>query len=307
MPQQLGSRPQPAGDFAAALSRFGQLASRDGVEIDPRCESMLLHHGRTTERALVLFHGFTNCPAQFVRIATAAHHAGASVLVPRAKGHGHLDGQPHGLSGLGASGIAAAIDEAIDIAAGIGQSVTVAGFSFGGVCASWAARNRDEVTEAMIIAPSFLPFGYPLWIAGLLPLASSVMPERYLWWDPVRRENAAGAPYGYRRLSRRGIGAVFALGLDAWRGPARRDGRLERAVLVLNEHDFAINPAAAQRAFELGITPLAIHSEIYRFPPGLRYPHDLIDPMGVNAAREHETRRVLLELLGIDDEYEDFL
>jgi len=305
MPSSLRSRPQPTSGFDAAIERFESLAARDHDAIDPRCRSALLHHDGTTERVLVLFHGFTNCPAQFASLARAAHLAGVSVLVPRAKGHGRADGQPHALGRVSAQAIAQAIDESIDIASGIGARITVAGFSFGGVCAAWAARNRAEVSETLIIAPSFLPYGYPLWTTRLLPPASRLLPERYLWWDPIRRESGVGAPYGYRRLSRRGIGSVFELGLDAWHGPVRRTGSLERAILVLNEWDFAVSPVAARRAFDTAIAPLAEDSEIYRFPASLQYPHDLVDPMGANAAREHESRAVLLRLLDIEADRTD--
>ena len=43
---------------------------------------------------------------------------------------------------------------AVDIAAGLGDQVTIAGLSAGGVVAAWAAQHRRDVHRAVLIAPS---------------------------------------------------------------------------------------------------------------------------------------------------------
>src|SRR5439155_21784603 len=87
----LEPRPDPAPDYAAALSRFKALRAKDGAAVNPLCRSRLMTHGRAGERAVVLFHGVTNCPQQFVRLGVTLHRRGANVLVPRMPCNGFLD------------------------------------------------------------------------------------------------------------------------------------------------------------------------------------------------------------------------
>ncbi len=288
--------PQPAESFDEALARFDLIAARDDDGIAPRCRSALLHHREATDRVLVLLHGFTNCPAQWAGVATDAFERGYTVLVPRAEGHGRVDLAPHGLSKLTTFGIARWVVDVTDVAAGLGRHVTLAGFSFGGVCAAWGARHADAVDDVVLIAPSFLPFGYPLWTARWLSAATQVLPEAYPWWDPIRRERGPRAPYSYDRLSRRGIGAVFGLGQEAWHGDGGRTSPLHRAVLITNERDVAISSSAAEKAFSEGIAPLATTVVRHKLPFGMGFPHDLIDPEGMNAAKEPAARSLLLDV-----------
>ena len=63
--ESLQSHPDPTPDYAEAVSRFQRLQKMEGPEINPVCRSILLTHGLRTERAVVFFHGYTNCPQQF--------------------------------------------------------------------------------------------------------------------------------------------------------------------------------------------------------------------------------------------------
>lgn len=292
---------EPAGDFAEALERYEQrrAAEMADPDLDDGCASTLLHHGAATERALVLFHGYTNCPQQLSGIAELAYSAGLNVYSPLAPEHGRTDRDPSRLEHVTELDLERFVTEAVALASGLAEHVAVLGFSFGGVCASWAARHLDEVSEALILSPSFAPRATPLWAVPFLPVWSRMLPERQLWWDPVRKEGYLGAPYSYRRFSRRGIGTVFALGQDVTRGKARRSTRLQRAVLVLNATDVAISPTAAWQAFQGGVVPIAEDVELYRFKATDRFPHDLIDPNGMSGSRAPDVWPVLLSLLGV--------
>jgi len=213
----------------------------------PQCHSALLHHGAPTERVFVLFHGFTNCPAQYERLAADLHASGATVLAPLAEGHGRSDRSPKRLTDLSAEGLGRWIGEVVAVAAGLGERICVVGFSFGGVCAAWAAHRLDAVDGVVLVAPSFLPWSFPRFAGPLLPLYMQTRPERYLWWDPLRREQMLAAPHIYKQLSSRGISAVFELGQQVSRERSQqRTSRLSRAVLVLNGFDHAISPSAAR-------------------------------------------------------------
>jgi carboxylesterase len=298
MTDVLGHPTAPQARFEHACAQHAAMVSREAADVAQECGSQLLHHGAPTAQACLLLHGFTNCPAQYARIAASLYDAGANVFAPLAEGHGRADGSPHALTELTAKGLARWTADMSEIAAPLGSRLTVVGFSFGGVCAAWAARNRDEVDEVVLLSPAFLPYGYPVRAARVLSRLSRLLPERYLWWDPLRRERMITAPYVYRKLSSRGIGAVFELGQTAWHSPAKRTRALDRAVLVLNESDTAISRPAAWQSFEEALAPLASHTEIYRLEASLHYPHDYLDPLGPNSKRESVARTKVIEAIG---------
>jgi alpha-beta hydrolase superfamily lysophospholipase len=72
---------------AEALARVRDLQSSEHG-LHPVCGYALRDHGRRTERAIVLIHGFTNCPAMYRQLAEQLHKDGANVLVPRLPRHG---------------------------------------------------------------------------------------------------------------------------------------------------------------------------------------------------------------------------
>lgn len=277
--------PPPSSDaqhkdsaFAAALASVERLTAEEPGHILPECRTRLLHHGHPTAKAFLLFHGYTNCPAQLSVVAEELHRRGHNVFVPLEEGHGRADGSPADLTHVTPDRLAEWIGRTIECARGLGERLTVVGFSVGGVYAAWGGLNNECVDEVIMLSPAFLPYSYPRLAIGLLPLLTRVLPERYLWWDPLRRDAAPLSPYGYARLSRRGISAVFALGQRAWRKKPCRTTELRRAVLVLNEWDFAVNPKAAWQAFEDALVPRARHAELVRLEASLRLPHDYLDP-----------------------------
>src|SRR5262249_31232781 len=52
----------PAIGYADALERLAKLRDRDDSTINPECHTILWTHGQKVEHAIVLLHGFTNCP-----------------------------------------------------------------------------------------------------------------------------------------------------------------------------------------------------------------------------------------------------
>ena len=78
----LGSQPDPAATFDEAVERFESLtADEPGVVFEP-CESVLMDHGEATEVAVVLFHGLTNCPEQFIEFGEMLHDDGCQRADP---------------------------------------------------------------------------------------------------------------------------------------------------------------------------------------------------------------------------------
>ena len=145
---------------------------------------------------MVLLHGYTNCPQQWERIALAYAAQGVSVVVPRLPG-GEADRLTRALSDLTPEALAATANQALDVAAGLGEQVHVVGASAGGTLAAWLATNRDEVERLTLIAPLAVP--KPLPEVAVWPVARAVRlaPDAYVWWDGQQRERLATPPYAY--------------------------------------------------------------------------------------------------------------
>jgi carboxylesterase len=290
----------PADSHAAALALAERLSAADGPEVDPRCRSRVIDHGRRTRIAVVLLHGYTNCPQQWDRIARAYADRGVSVVVPRLPGHGEADRLTRALSDLTPAALAATADQAVDIAAGLGEQVHVVGASAGGTLAAWLATERDEVERLTLIAPLAVP--QPLPEVAVMPMARAVRlaPDVYLWWDGQQQERLATPPYAYPRFSTRGLGAFLEIGRATRAADPAQVPRLGRLTIVLNENDAAVsNPGARRTA---GVFSRAAVERVDKvIPAAAGYRHDLIDPEGENAAQIVEIYGVLGPLLDLPD------
>src|SRR5439155_26451051 len=113
-----------------------------------------------------------------------------------------------------AEDLASFTDHVVDLAAGLGDSLIVAGLSTSGVLAAWAAQRRPEVRHAVVIAPLFAPAGAPA--AWTVPITRLFLwlPDFFVWWDPRRRENLRGPQHVYPRFPTRLVGESMRLGLE---------------------------------------------------------------------------------------------
>jgi carboxylesterase len=162
----------PSRDYATALTRFVHLQALDDETINALCHSQLMTHGHKVEHAIVLIHGLTNCPQQFVEFAPLFYRAGYNVLIPRMPRNGLADRMTNELKYLTAEELRDFGNTLVDIADGLGEHITFVGISAGGVIAAWVAQHRSEVDKAVLIAPS-LGIG-PLGI-GLSTIAMSII------------------------------------------------------------------------------------------------------------------------------------
>ena len=162
--ERLSANAHPLADYAEALQRFQQ---RDNPEREPLAEtgkSLVFSHGRKTERVIVLLHGYTNCPKQFENLGQRFYALGYNVLIPRLPHHGLQNRMTEAQSRLTAEELAAAADDVVDVAHGLGNHVSVMGLSMGGVLTGWLAQHRADIDMAVLISPAF---GYQAVPAGL--------------------------------------------------------------------------------------------------------------------------------------------
>lgn len=274
------SKPNPAGSFNEALAMFEKLrVAESSLPLSPSGASRLLHHGQKTDRAFVLLHGLTNCPEQFAALAAQIHTAGYNVVVPRARLAGFRD-RLNGDQGLQTA--QDLIDQAaagLDIAAGLGDRVTIVGLSGSAVAVAWMAQNRDGIDEAAIIAPFFSVHGLPTTLVDLAGAMFSKLPNFYVWWDPEKKESLPGPQHAYPRFGTRCMADCVQLSRDVRTNLAAKPPRCRRMIFITTASDLAANNATTRSIFEtLAKQNGSDQILAYEFPAKLEIPHDMIDP-----------------------------
>ena len=273
---------RPAASPDEALTRWARLAALDDESVDPEGGSRLLppagQDGELAGRVIVLIHGLCNSPRQFRPLAERFAARGATVLLPRLPQHGLRDRMTRALSQLDATEAVRMTSESLDVAAGLGTHVTVAGLSVGGVLAGWAAQNRP-VARAVLIAPSI---GYPalrLGAARAVFAALRRLPNRFIWWDSGLRERLPGPSYVYPRFSTRAIAQIQQLGFALLDEARTTPPTANEVWLVTNASDRAVDNGAARllaaRWRVTSPTPDAIHE--HELPLSAGVAHDVID------------------------------
>ena len=178
--RSLESQPRPAASYDEALGIVAELRGADTPAIAAKCRTILMTHGRRTDRAVVLLHGLTNCPAQFESIGRACYEAGANVLIPRIPRHGFADRMTDELARSDVHDLCRFTDRAVDAGHGLGSRVTVVGLSLGGVLAAWAAQKRLDAAHAVLIAPMLSVVRLPGSVARLVARLFGLLPNFFV-------------------------------------------------------------------------------------------------------------------------------
>jgi pimeloyl-ACP methyl ester carboxylesterase len=284
--------------YEEALAHVREIqAAEQGL--NPVCGYGLLDHGRRTGRAIVLIHGFTSCPKMYERLAAELHRTGHNILIPRLPLHGLADRMTAELSHLSAADLAATVSEALEIGAGLGEKVTVAGISLGGILTAWLTQFRPGVDRAVVIAPLFSIPVVPEWFSDLLGFVADSVPNFYIWWDWKAKANPPGPPYGYPRFPSHGYGEMLKLGHEV-KSTARREAPLSAGDIrvVVNLADPAVNNVATFRVADAWRSHGAA-VRTYEFPRELGLGHDIVSPEQPYAQTD-ETYPVLLDWITAD-------
>jgi pimeloyl-ACP methyl ester carboxylesterase len=273
----LVSHPNPAADYAQAITRFQQIQQSEGPELNPVCRSILLTHGQRTERAVVFFHGYTNCPQQFRQLGELFYEMGYNVLIPRLPRHGVADRKVENLTALNAEELRDCADISVDIACGLGQKVYVAGLSAGGTLAAWIAQNRGEVTRAVLIAPALgLTRHEGTRMQKALALLLPVLPDIRTDWFSTDPDSPV---HSYPGFSSRALGQLLRVSLATFAGAFERSPRVQDVILVTSQGDEAVNDLITWQLMGLWRSKGLHELTCVDFPKGMKVPHDMIDPV----------------------------
>ena len=250
-------------------------AERADASIDPLGYSRLMDHAAAANRAIAFFHGFTNCPEQFVALGQRFFDAGFNVYIPRLPGHGMKDKMTTALARYGADDLTAAAAAATDIVSGLGLRPHVAGISLGGVLAAWVGDQR-AVAGATAISPFLGIAKLPAWANAGLAAALDVLPNFFVWWDPrVKANNPATPPYAYARYPTRMLAAQLRISGALRRSAKDRAARARVSGLFVNAHDPAVNNTVSKQLYDRWQQRGSV--VVREVLDAGRLPHDIID------------------------------
>jgi alpha-beta hydrolase superfamily lysophospholipase len=235
----------------------------------------LLLHDDVRPLAIVLYHGMSASPAQFARFAHELHAHGHNVVVPRLPRHGHRDRLSTALAHLTADDLRRFARDNVDLAAGLGERVVVAGFSLGGLLATWTAQHAP-IERAVAIAPFFGISWLPNRLMGSLARMLLAMPNQFHWWNPFERERQQ-PEHGYPRYATHAIAQAYLLAREVF---DRADEELpaRELIFVTNEREAAVNNRAVRR-MERRMRAAGAANLRHVVLSGIPYSHDIIEPL----------------------------
>ena len=272
----LSSHPRPVQNYAEAMQRIEHFRAQEPPDMNPVCQLQLMTHDKKVDRAIVLVHGYTNCPQQFHELGQRFYDLNYNVLIAPLPYHGLSDRMTEAHAQLNAEELAAYADEMVDIAQGLGDRVIVMGISAGGVTTAWAAQNRSDVDLAVVISPAF---GYKQVPTPLTAAAMNIytfFPNSFAWWNPVLQAEAP-PPYAYPRYSTHALVQPLRLGFAIQADARRVQPAAKKMMIVFNANDNSVNNALTSHVVNVWKAHGA-NLTTYEFEIGLKLPHDLIDP-----------------------------
>jgi esterase/lipase len=221
----------------------------------------------------VLLHGFTDSPKQFQALADSLYARGDNVFVPRLPHHAERGRDVGALARLTAAELCHAADAAVDIGAGLGDSVVVMGLSVGGTLAAWAAEHRPEVRRAVVIAPPFEVAHVPSMLERAIVNLGSHIPN-------VTRRSAPDSERPDRDpgFATHALAQVLRLGMAVRRDAEHLAPARAEVLFLVNANDRTVKTAPVldlARLWNARSVPVAV----YEFPDSLELPHNIVDPM----------------------------
>ena len=262
--------------YSEGMRIAASLRDLDGPNVNPLCHTRVYTHGRRVERSLVLFHGFTNCPQQFDALGRQFHERGWNVLIPRYPRHGYTDRLNTSIAELRADHLIALANRAAIAGAGLGERLTIAGLSLGGILTGYLAQTREGIERAVLIAPMLGLKPIPGPVLGVMSKLATLLPNFYVWWNK-QLQDQLGPPYGYPRFATHAYAALFDCGLLLVRS-ARRSAPEARSIAVITN---AAEPRLDNRFTYHLVDSWRAHGanvDTFEFAASDGLTHDLIDP-----------------------------
>jgi len=271
------SHPGPVQGYSQAEMQIQSMQKQEASDHKPVCQTQFMSHGEKVQRVIVFIHGYTNCPHQFVELGKLFYAEGYNILIAPLPRHGLADRMTEELVELQAEELVSYADRVVDISQGLGEHITVAGISGGGVVTGWIAQNRPDVDLAVLLSPAF---GYAQVPPSLTLPASKLyllLPNSFVWWNEELQEDTPPT-HAYPRYSTRALAQLLRLSLVV-QAQARRNGPpVSNILVVTNANDQSVSMPLIQEVVGLWRQYPGNELQTYEFPAELGLNHDLIDP-----------------------------
>ena len=162
------TEPRALPDVPPHLSYHDSVRAIRAIIAQDTADTTLIHdalprlyeHGVPVQNAVILFHGFTNCPQQFDLLARQFHARGCNVYVPRLPRHGQSDRLTTTLANLTIEELGRSTLDAFAFARGLGRRVSSVGLSLGGSMSLWLAQAMP-IDLAVAVSPFLMPIHIP--------------------------------------------------------------------------------------------------------------------------------------------------
>jgi Serine aminopeptidase, S33 len=272
----VGTLPRAPASYDAAVRAIRQLVARDASDaaILPAALPRLYVHDKAVQRAVVLFHGFTNCPQQFDELARRFHARGCNVYVPRIPHHGLKDRLTRDLANVTVDELADFATSAFELTRPLGTTVSALGLSLGGTMVQWLAQTQP-IDLAVPIAPFLIPYPLPPAIGQPAMRLLATLPGMYFWWD-VRLKERCLPHYAYPGYPTHALARLVLFGDVVFAAAERTKPAARRCVVVLSDRDNGIDNGSARHMTALWNAHGAGYTELLLTGLGPR--HDIIDP-----------------------------
>jgi carboxylesterase len=269
------SHPNPVTDYAEAVRRVQSKIATE-VDFDPGSHTILLTHGARTAKAIIFVHGYPSSPSPFKEIAGQFYDRGYNVLVMTMPYHGLADRMNTEHGKLRAEDFIRYAEDVLDIAHGLGDHVTMAGISCGGLITAWAAQQRQDLDLAILISPGFGFKAIPRFWTPVMAWALRVFPNSYMWDDPEKRADNPRL-YNYLLMSTRVLGQILRLSGATQALAQQRAPAASSIVVITNLNDPGVDNVVTDKVVDLWRTRRAKDVQTYQFPADLGLGHDIID------------------------------
>ena len=263
--------------YAEAIEIAKGLQDLDGPNVNPVCHTRLYTHGQQTERALVLLHGFTNCPRQFDDVGKDFFARGWNVLIPRYPRHGYTNRLNTSIAELRADQLVAVANRSLEAGFGLGARLSVAGLSLGAALAGYMAQTREGIERTVMIAPMFGLKPIPGPVLSAASRLAYALPNFYIWWNSQLKDRI-GPPHGYPRFSTHAYAALFEVGRRLFSGARRAAPKSDPITVITNAAEPRLDNRFTYQLIDLW-RQLGAQVETFEFPRSEGLPHDLVDPV----------------------------
>jgi pimeloyl-ACP methyl ester carboxylesterase len=266
----------------------------DARDVADACRTLVLDHGCRAAKATLLLHGLSASPQQFIAVARALHDRGHNVFVPRLPRHGYRNRLSEALATMNAEQLRACARASLEVARGLGERIGVAGFSLGGLLAAYLGET-EPVYEVVTLSPFLGVAAIPSVLR--LPLARFMLkrPNRFYWWDPIRRERQQ-PDHGYPQYATHAVAHGLTLAQEVMERSTQQPPAAKRLTVLVNPMDATVNRRAIRRLARnwSAFRPAAVNVEQLQNMP--LFSHDVLEPKRSPEAAARVAARIV-ELL----------